>query len=259
MRWIWLIGGTQESAQLAIGLAEAGLPCRITVTTPNARSLYPDFPLLQVLVAQLSAEQLPAWLETHQISAVLDASHPFAAEISQQAIAAATQAHIPYLRYERPRVPDLNSDAVIELDHWTALWQGDFLQNQRVLLTIGYRWLPHFRDWQTQATLFARILPSPIALQTALEAGFTPDRLIALRPPISLDLEKALWQQWQISTVVTKASGVAGGEAVKRAVAAELGVKLITIARPDLEYPQQTNDPEHAVQFCRQALAVRFT
>jgi precorrin-6A/cobalt-precorrin-6A reductase len=83
---------------------------------------------------------------------------------------------------------------------------------ERTLLTLGYRQLRPFAPWQSQACLFARILPSLPALDGALAAGFTPERLIALRPPISAELETALWQQWQITQVITKASGPAGGE-----------------------------------------------
>ncbi|HEY9832846.1 MAG TPA: precorrin-6A/cobalt-precorrin-6A reductase, partial [Stenomitos sp.] len=56
---------------------------------------------------------------------------------------------------------------------------------------------------------------------------------------------------WQISLVVTKASGVAGGEEIKRAVAAELGLPLVVIRRPVVDYPQQTNDFSVALEFCR--------
>jgi precorrin-6A/cobalt-precorrin-6A reductase len=112
-----------------------------------------------------------------------------------------------------------------------------------------------FSAWQERSILFARILPSVTALEAALAEGFTPDRLIALRPPISFDLEKALWQQWHISLVVTKASGTAGGEDVKRAVAAELGTGLIAIARPEIVYPQQTRELSTALEFCLKAIA----
>ncbi|NJO43414.1 MAG: precorrin-6A reductase, partial [Cyanobacteria bacterium RU_5_0] len=137
------------------------------------------------------------------------------------------------------------------LDSFDALLNRDILKGQRVLLTIGYRPLESFRSWQEQSTLFARILPSVTALQAALTAGFTNDRLIALRPPISVELERALWQQWQISLVVTKASGTPGGEDIKRQVAVELGVKLIVIDRPSVAYPQQTSDIQIAIEFCK--------
>lgn len=141
------------------------------------------------------------------------------------------------------------------LQSFAELVATDILQGQRVLLIVGYRPLTLFQPWQDRATLFARLLPSVTALEAAIAAGFTPDRLFAMRPPLSPDLEKALWQHWQISLVVTKSSGIAGGEDVKRQVAMELGIPLIAIARPPITYPQQTSDLTTALEFCQQHLS----
>lgn len=253
---LWLIGGTQESAQLAAAIAYATLPCTISVTTESARALYPSAPALRVWVGRLTAGSLGEFLRLEQIVAVLDASHPYAVEISQIVIAAARERQIPYLRYERPAVEThMNAPSVIQLDSFHTLLAGNYLHSSRVLLTVGYRPLQLFRPWHDRSTLFARILPSAIALEAASKAGFTPDRLICLRPPITGELERALWRHWEISLVVTKASGTAGGEDVKRTVAAETGIPLIVITRPDVEYPQQTSDLSAALDFCRQQLA----
>lgn len=249
---IWLIGGTQESVRLAEAIAHFNLPCIVTVTTESARSLYPFTPTPQVWVGRLNEQGLEVFLRTYEISCILDASHPFAVEVSRMAIAAASTFQLPYLRYERLALEESSSPNEIVLDSFETLLAGDYLKGKRVLLIVGYRPLERFRSWQAQATLFARILPSITALEAALAAGFTPDRLIALRPPISVDLERALWQQWQISIVVSKASGIAGGEDVKRQVAAELGVKWVAIARPPVSYPQQTSEVAIALEFCRQ-------
>jgi len=245
---IWLIGGTQESAQLAAAIAHTQLPCTISVTTESARSLYPSGSNLRVWVGRLTVSQIDEFLQQQQIIAVLDASHPYAVEISQSAIAVARKWQIPYLRYERPVLEQ--GEQGKNLDSFETLLSGKYLQGERVLLTVGYRPLQLFQPWQERATLFARLLPSAIALEAAIKAGFTPDRLICLRPPISADLEKALWQQWKISLVVTKASGTAGGEDIKHTVAAKLGIPLIAINRPTVEYPQQTSDFSDALEFC---------
>ncbi len=251
---IWLIGGTSESARIAEAIAGEGLPCTVTVLTKAAQALYPENPELRVRVGQINSAQISFFCAQEQIVAVVDASHPYAVAISQGAIAATTESPIPYLRYERPRVsdrergrsfcslPSESKQAVIELDSFDSLIVGNYLEGQRVLLTIGCKALPLFQPWQNRATLFARLLPELNSLEVAATAGFTPDRIIALRPPIRAQLEKALWHQWQISLVVTKASGQAGGEEVKRSVAAELGIPLIVIARPRIVYPQQTSD-----------------
>ncbi|MGL5082626.1 MAG: precorrin-6A reductase [Microcoleaceae cyanobacterium] len=269
---IWLIGGTHESAELARAIVAEQLSCTITVTTAAAKALYPpESELLQVWVGRLQAEHISAFLNKHQIRAILDASHPFAVEISKLAIITAERYQIPYLRYERPdlKVSSLNESSdhpsrfpLEPVDNWIkaplitylpdfqSLFTGGYLTGKRVMLTLGYRNLVDFQPWQDQSALFVRILPAITSLEAALQAGFTPDRIIALRPPVSPDLEQALWQHWQISLVVTKASGITGGEDVKRWVAARLGIPLIIIQRPEVNYPQQTTDLATVLQFC---------
>lgn len=262
-RRIWLIGGTSESALIAEALAyETQLSCIITVTTEAAQKLYPKTPLLQVWVGKLDTENIGKFIQEQRIAAILDASHPHAAEISKLAIAAASQYQIPYLRYERPPAipkspPCQTNENIIQLDNFETLVAGNFLTQQRVLLTIGYRFLSLFQPWQEKTTLFARILPSLTALEAALKAGFTSDRLIAIRPPISIELERSLWQQWQISMVVTKASGEAGGEDIKRVLAAELGISLIIIQRPPVKYPQQTSNIAEVLDFLKNTCVSR--
>uniref|UniRef100_B8HQ30 Precorrin-6x reductase n=1 Tax=Cyanothece sp. (strain PCC 7425 / ATCC 29141) TaxID=395961 RepID=B8HQ30_CYAP4 len=252
MKRIWLIGGTSESRQLAIALSQANRPCTITVTTEPARQLYPSHACLKVIVGKLTPAQLAVFLQAEAIGAIVDASHPFAEEISRLAIAAATEFQIPYLRFERsPIVAPGSSETVLTLSSFEQLFQGNYLTDQRVLLTLGYKALPLFIPWQNKATLFARILPSIEALEVALAAGFSSDRLFGLRPPLSLELERALWQHWQISLVVTKASGAAGGEAIKRSLAEELGISLIVINRPEVSYPRWTNELAIVLEFCQ--------
>ncbi len=266
---IWLIGGTSESAEIAIALSEQRLPYIVTVTTEAAKQLYPAG--AQVQVGKMTPAAMADFIEQQNIVGILDASHPFADEISRQAIAL-TQPHqrltessslhpsknIAYLRYERSAVSAHNKiqqrDRVTTVPSIEALLASGILQHQRVLLTLGCRDLYRFSALRQTSELFARILPSVEAIAQAQSAGFSPQELIALRPPVSAALEKALWQQWRISTVVAKASGMPSGEAIKRRVARELGVKLVLLQRPPLNYPQQTHSVAVAVQFCLQKL-----
>jgi precorrin-6A/cobalt-precorrin-6A reductase len=248
----WLIGGTSESVELADAMANLRIPCTVTVTTVAAEALYAKTPNLQVRVGCLDAMEIEEFLQQQQIGAILDASHPYAVEISRMAITAANSRQIPYLRFERREVKEGDNTAkVIYLDSFQTLLDGNYLNRQRVLLTVGYKALPLFRNWHDCAILFARILPSVGSLESAIASGFTSDRIIALRPPVTAELEKALWHHWDISLVVTKASGVAGGEDIKRMVAAELGIPLVVINRPKVDYPQQTSDLAVALEFCR--------
>jgi precorrin-6A/cobalt-precorrin-6A reductase len=252
MVWVWVIGGTGEAVELATALAAEQIPCLVTVTTEAARRSYRESHNLKVLVGGLEVETLGTFIAAQGIGAVLDVSHPFAVEISRGAIAAAQSLQLPYWRYERPVVEQSTADGLVRyVEDLNAVLNPTMLAGERVLLTLGYRWLHHFSAWQIQATLFARILPSPIALAAALAAGFTADRLIALRPPINADLERALWQQWRITRVITKASGAPGGENTKRTIAEQLGVSLIILNRPSLDYPVVCPSPADALDACR--------
>lgn len=248
---IWIIGGTGDSAKLTSAIAAATSDLVVTVTTPEARQLYDAG--CNVIVGTMNEDSIARFCHHYRISAIVDASHPFAVNVSQSAIAVAQLLDIPYLRYERATINDLTSSS-LELDSFDTLLQGDYLLNRRVLLTVGCQVLPQFQTWQNRATLFARVLPKLKSLQMTLDSGFSSDRIIALRPPITEALEKALWQQWRISLVITKASGKSGGEDSKKKVAQQLGIPLITIARPNIIYPQQTSSLEEIILFCRSCL-----
>jgi len=251
---IWLIGGTTESVSIAKAIASSRIPFIVTVTTESAQSLYASD--AQTQVRCMDGRAMRGFCREKSVGAIVDASHPYAVEVSQNAIATAQAIDISYLRYERnscnSSVDAKSSSPIIPLDSWETLLAGDYLTGKRVLLTVGCKTLPLFKSWQDRATLFARVLPQTESLKIALAAGFTSDRLIAIRPPISVDLETALWQQWQISLVVTKASGKAGGEDIKRQVANDLNIPLIIISRPKVVYPQQTSCLDEVVAFCRQ-------
>jgi precorrin-6A/cobalt-precorrin-6A reductase len=250
---IWLIGGTTEALELAKLIIQRSLRCTVSVTTDAAGYAYPRSSLLQICIRQFNHAALAQFLLIQNIAVILDASHPHAAAISTLAMQVAKEFQIPYLRFERLLITDAAHE-IQEVESITAVLTPEYLLDKRVLLTIGAKALMLFRPWQSRSTLFARILPSQTALQTAMEAGFVQDRLMALRPPISLALEMALWRQWRIERVVTKASGQPGGEGVKRQAAEALGIPLVVIRRPRLAYLRQTSDLEDAIAFCQQAL-----
>lgn len=270
MSRLWVIGGTQESRQLVQALSpmppsravtSATSPLLVSVTTLAARQLYPTLSEANIWIGHLTPEDGNTFIQKHEIRAILDASHPFATAISQLAIALSQKHQLPYLRYERPAIEASQATdwrdragrpGNLYLSQLTEVFTGQYLAQERTLLTLGYRFLAHFAPWQSSGVLFARILPSEPALNAALAAGFTPERIIALRPPITANLEKALWEQWDITQVVTKASGQAGGETQKQAIAAALGIRLLRIARPSIAYPNQTHSLEVALTYGRQ-------
>ena len=99
---IWLIGGTTESRLIAQAIEQSGFSAVITVATPTAKNLYPAW--FDVRIGCMDLQTMPKFCLTEKIIALIDASHPYAVEVSQNAIATAKANNIPYLRYERPLV-----------------------------------------------------------------------------------------------------------------------------------------------------------
>ncbi len=247
---LWLIGGTGDSVTIVEAIATHYFPCIITVTTSTAKYLYPHHSHIKIKVGKLNTVAIKQFCEQEIIKGIIDASHPFAISISEQVMNVAKSLFIPYLRYERPSLTP--NPQTIYLSSFDELITGNYLKDKRVLLTVGCQALSRFKLWHQQSLLYARILPKLASLEMALKAGFSAHQLIALRPPISVELERALWQQWKIDLVITKASGKQGGEEIKEKVAEELSIPLIIIKRPSLNYPQQTERLSDIIKFCYQ-------
>lgn len=239
---IWLVGGTSESRAIARLLSDRALPWLATVASDRARRLYAGLPG-RICPGRLTPETIADFLTREGIRAIVDASHPFAVEISRLAIATG----LPYLRFERSQ-PSMLPPTVV-LPDLEALLVPEYLQGKRVLLLLGVKALPKFERWHARADLWARILPESKAL--ALAAGFPTERLILESPPVPPDRERQLWQTLQIDAVATKASGNPSGFATKQAIARELRIPLYAIARPKICYPRQTSDLASVLEFCQ--------
>lgn len=231
----------------------------VTVATPLAAQLYTSLPG-KVAAGRLTPTTVADFLSTHAIQGIIDASHPFATHISELAIQASLSRTIPYLRYER--LSQLLHPNTLLLPNIEAVLQPIHLDRQRVLLTTGVKTLHLFADWHQRSHLWARILPTDLSKQQALAAGFPVDRLIQQRltslhnrtpqqHEIWKERERQLWRSLDISTVVTKDAGAAGGFDLKQELALELGIQLIAIARPRIDYPQSVTDIEAVHAFCQ--------
>ena len=185
----------------------------------------------EVEVRGFTEASLGEFLDGGETDVVLDATHPFAVRITRIARAVCEARKVPYVRFERP---DWTPPAeAIVVDSFAEAARILPTLGARAMLTIGAKQLKHFVGLGEKMTLFARVLPSPISLQQALDAGVSGDRMLALRPPISRELNRALFAEHRADVLVTKASGEAGGVAEKVLAAFDLGMKVVVIRRPD--------------------------
>jgi precorrin-6A/cobalt-precorrin-6A reductase len=249
---VLLLSGTSEGPLLAEALVAAGFRVRATVTRQEACVGLFGAARKNVTVEArgFTGDSLAEFLGRKEADLVLDATHPFAVRITCIAHAVCTRLRVPYVRYERPDWPAPPGTHLVDSFAEAAARLPEL--GRRVMLTIGAKQLKHFCHLHDTLTLFARILPSPISLEQALKAGFAGERILRTRPPFSMEFNKALFREYRVEVLVTKASGLEGGVVEKVSAARELQMHVVMIRRPDLPDIPAVNELATAVRQCQQ-------
>ncbi|MDZ8080407.1 MAG: cobalt-precorrin-6A reductase [Nostoc sp. DcaGUA01] len=221
---ILILGGTGDAAELAAKLASIE---RVEVITSLAgRTRDPLVPLGDLRVGGFGGVAgLASYLEVMQIDLLIDATHPFASQISWNAVDAATKVGVTNLRLIRPPWQKVSGDRWIEVDSVAAA--ATILQNQaqRVFLTVGRQELAAFAHLKEIWFLMRMIdAPTPDAL-------VPPGMLLCDRGPFTLNNEREILIHHNIDTIVSKNSG--GDATYAKIIAArELEVKVVMVNRP---------------------------
>ncbi|MCX2561040.1 cobalt-precorrin-6A reductase [Acetobacter farinalis] len=227
---VLILGGTTEASALCRLLAS--LPAFAPTLSLAGVTKAPHLPDLPVRIGGFGGVRgLRDWLAEKAIQAVIDATHPFAATMSQNAATACAQSALPLLRLERPgwrptaedtwlSVPTLNDAASMLADpeHYGR-------RPLRIFLTTGRKDLAPFRNAPQHSYLLRSIdAPDPACL---------PPHTVCLsaRGPFDYAAETALMQAHGIELLVTKNSG---GDATfpKLLAARTLRCPVIMIKRP---------------------------
>ncbi|MGF1987861.1 MAG: cobalt-precorrin-6A reductase [Nostoc sp. ZfuVER08] len=226
MMRVLILGGTGDAAELAARLAT--IESVEIITSLAGRTREPLLPLGDLRVGGFGGVAgLVSYLEVMQIDLLIDATHPFATQISWNAVDAATKVRVPHLMLIRPPWEKVNGDRWIEVDSVAAA--ATVLQNQaqRVFLTVGRQELAafaHFKDiW-----FLMRMIDPP-----APDALVPPGMLLCDRGPFTLQNEREILIQHNIDTIVSKNSG--GDATYAKIIAArELDVKVVMVNRPPI-------------------------
>lgn len=231
-----VFGGTSDAVLLCQRLEQLGLSYGLSVATEagNETAMHLKG---KVHVGRLDAEQMEALLQQECVDLVIDATHPFAAEVSKNIIKATQQTAIKLIRYERQTQIDLLAHPlVIKV---TSIEEACLLANNlgnKVFLTTGSKELATYKQLLPNKTLIARVLPTVGVLQSCVDLGLSLGEIVAMKGPFSHDLNKAMYQFYQTEVVITKESGAEGGYSEKVLPCIELGIHCIVISRPKQTY-----------------------
>jgi precorrin-6x reductase len=227
---ILVFGGTREGTCLAEKLPSYGYDVTVSVATDYGALMLEGLKA-EVKIGRLDINGMAALMNSKPFGWVIDATHPYAAQVTKNIQAAAQQAKLPYLRLLRPEGEHQTNETSVSTPQEAA----KVLLNRpgNILLTTGSKDLEAFTllpDYKER--VWVRILASEPSLHQALELGYPPNHIVAMHGPFSKELNIALLHQFEIKTMVTKRSGRAGGYQEKADAARETGAELIIIDRP---------------------------
>lgn len=229
---ILLFGGTTEGRELAGWLAEQGWQVTLCVATEYGAALAPDLPDVQTCAGRLDRPSMAALMSSRPFACVVDATHPYAVEATENIRAAAAAAGLPYRRLLR------QSDGEDFCHKADSLASAAGLLERlpgNVLLTTGSKELSPFAAPGLVERCFPRVLPTVDSLERCLALGFPPGHIICMQGPFSQELNAAMIRQFDIRTLVTKDSGGYGGFRAKADAAHGCGCALLVVERPRQE------------------------
>ena len=254
MKKVLIYAGTTEGRELAQELAREHIYCDISVATEYGRQIMDEkiSTYICILQGRMTAEQMRLKCENEQYLAVVDATHPFATEVSVNIRESLKGLDIPYFRLGREKIPgeegerqagerqagEQNYMARKCFQNTAACVEALKKTEGKIFLTTGSKELSAFcREETIRKRLVVRVLPGMESLQECVRNGLEGRQIIAMQGPFSKEMNLAMIRQYQASVLVTKESGKTGGEDTKLAAAGEAQIPSYIILRPDEKTP----------------------
>lgn len=237
---IWVIGGTKDSRDFLESISQYRKDIIVSTATTYGGKLLEGL-LLQVHTEPMNAAEMKIFVRKNTISCIVDMSHPYAYEVSRNAMKISEEEKLKYYRFERKILEVLAKKNKIFSDLSELLEYAETKEG-KILVTLGSNLLPAFKNFTRRAHCYFRILPKWDMVKKAEEQEILPKQIIALQGPFSKEMNLAMIHEYEIQYLITKRSGDTGGEKEKRAAADESGVEVWYLDRPQIDYPNIYED-----------------
>jgi precorrin-6A/cobalt-precorrin-6A reductase len=222
-----ILGGTTEASALARSIS--GRQDLDPVLSFAGRTRGPVTPPIPFRIGGFGGiEGLKAYLAQREINAVMDATHPFAAQMSRHAVAACRDLGLPLARFSRPEWRPQHGDRWLSVPDMASAARALGFAGRRVFLTVGRLSLAEFAAAPQHHYIIRTIDPADAI------AELPSHQLLQARGPFAVADEIDLMRRQRVEVLVTKNSGGAATEP-KLAAARALGIEVVMIERPPVE------------------------
>lgn len=255
MKEIVLFAGTTEGRRLSEYLSEAGVAHTVCVATEYGKIVLEEAPGRNIHCGRMNEEQMESFLAQGDYSCVVDATHPYATEVTENIRAAAEQQKLAYFRLKREEGEKVSYEKNRYFENNKACAEALKQVEGNILLTTGSKELSTYCACPSlKERLYVRVLPGLESLQLCMEQGIVGKQILALQGPFSEELNKAILQQFQIRCLVTKDSGRNGGFQEKLKAAKSLDIPVFIIGHPQEQGDSFSELCEKLTPFCGKKL-----
>jgi len=229
-----------EASAMARRLADRGLPATLSYMGRVERPKPQPIPVR--IGGFGGVPGLVQYLTDQRITHVIDATHPFAAQMSSNAVSACAQTQTPLIALTRPAWQPGPGDDWQRVPDMAAAVAALAGPPKRIMLAIGRMHLAEFAA-QPQHHYLLRLVDAPTGTPPLPHHTVTIDR-----GPFSAEADEALMRAHAIDLIVAKNAGGTGSVS-KLEAARALNLPVLMIDRPQLPPRHETHDPEEVVRF----------
>lgn len=233
MKNVLIFAGTTEGRKLSECLSASGISHMICVATEYGEVVLTEHPLAGIHRGRMDLEEIKEYIRKGDFAAVVDATHPYADVITENIKLAVKGLEIPYLRLKRETDVETGYAKLFCFDSNESCAEALEDVEGNILLTTGSRELEKYcKSENVKNRLYVRVLPAAESLEVCKEQGIRGKQILALQGPFSAEMNEAMIRQYQISCLVTKASGKTGGYQEKIEAAEKTGIPVYVIGHP---------------------------
>ena len=234
MKRILIFSGTTEGRELAEWLGSEGIMVHVRVATEYGAVVMEPSSNIDVRVGSCGgADGIADVIRDLDISIVVDATHPYALNITKHIVEACGRTGAEYIRLKRPDSEE-DTEGVVRFDSLEEAVEYLKGTEGRILASTGsnelslYTRIPDYTE-----RVVARVLSTAESVQKCAALGFEGRNLICAQGPFSEEMNTAMLRQVGARFMVTKDSGDAGGFSEKVRAARNAGATLVVINRPE--------------------------
>ena len=236
MKKILIFAGTTEGRELSEILSAEKIVHTVCVATEYAADFMKNSKFAEVHCSRMDAKEMETFIRKGGYSLVVDATHPYAYEVSGNIRDALSESDIPRIRLKRDTKSSVPNSSVRYFSSNEECAKALENVQGNLLLTTGSKELGIYAAGrEIRERLFVRVIPSEESLKICTDYGIPTKNIIAMQGPFSEEMNEAILDMYDISCIITKQCGRNGGFEEKVRAALKKGIPVFVINLEDSE------------------------